>query len=248
MPQNSETIQEAQEDDVDVTGTASNCTELEIVHDDEVAANLNDSDDAGDPNDNTPMKQPAHSLPVVIHGTPALASPPKSLGGLIPGSLKKTFLGNLDGSSLVFQLVDLQKKSEMNCYAATLSDGQDTSKYCLFYTNLSTRVKALVGALENNVFPLISILEYDILSFKFLAVADFKCIKTCPNIIGEPCNIEDDFFSNLKKGLAKLPNDKKMRGILARNIPTSKRKRLIEAEVAQTPLLKRTRTTKRRLL
>ena len=55
------------------------------------------------------MKQPAHSLPVVIHGTPALASPPKSLSGLIPGSLKKTFLGNLDGSSLVFQLVDLQK-------------------------------------------------------------------------------------------------------------------------------------------
>jgi len=55
------------------------------------------------------------------------------------------------------------------------------------------------------------------------------------------------FFSNLKKGLAKLPNDKKMRGILARNIPTSKRKRLIEAEIAQTPLLKRTRT-KRRLL
>ena len=57
--------------------------------------------------------------------------------------------------------------------------------------------------------------------------------------------IEDEFYKNLAKGLKNLPNDKKKRGILARNIPTSKRKRLPEAQIEATPLLKKMRTKRR---
>ena len=64
--------------------------------------------------------------------------------GMVPGSLMKTFLGNLDGSSLVFQVVSIEKLLAMNCYRASLSDGRDIGYNFLFYTNLTHRLKELM--------------------------------------------------------------------------------------------------------
>ena len=225
-------------------------SEENLVDIETLEANSNDSEleETDDPNYNTPAKGPsATQPPLVIQGTPALASPPKTYFGMVPGSLRKAFLGNLDGSSLVFQVIAIEKLPAMNCYRASLSDGRDIGYNCMFYTNLTQRVKALIGAIENAVFPFISITEYDILSYKFIAIAEFKFMKTFPDVVGNPQRIEDDFYKHLVKGLKNLPNDKKMRGILARNIPTSKRKRLPEAEIEATPFIKKMRT-KRRLL
>ena len=106
-------------------------------------------------------------------------------------------------------------------------------------------MKAFVQAVENGTFPFVNILEYDILGNTHLVIADFKFVTTFPSVIGSPTQIEEKFFENLKKGLKNLPNTNKMRGMLARNIPSSKRKICPELETLNTPVQKKTRTNRR---
>ena len=72
-------------------------------------------------------------------------------------------------------------------------------------------------------------------------------MKTFPEVVGNPTKIGDAFYKDLVKGLKNLPNDKKMRGMLSRNIPTSKRKRFPSAEVEPTPMIRKIRTNRRLL-
>ena len=58
-----------------------------------------------DANYNTPKR----ANPPVVHGTPALNSPPKTYFGLLPGSLRGTFLGNREGRSLGFQVLKIER-------------------------------------------------------------------------------------------------------------------------------------------
>ena len=205
-------------------------------------ANIYENDD----NFNTPAKFSRKNGPV-IYGTPAVSSPPKTYFGMVPGSLRGAFLGNQNGSSLVFQLVAIQHANQLNCYRVSLSDGKELSNNILFYQNLNSRVKAFVQAVENGTFPFVNILEYDILGNTHLVIADFKFVTTFPSVIGSPTQIEEKFFENLKKGLKNLPNTNKMRGMFARNIPSSKRKICPDLETSNTPVQKKTRT-KRRLV
>ena len=215
-----------------------------IVDHETVASNSNEV--PNDQNLNTPVKFTRSKGPVV-YGTPARFSPPKTYFGMVPGNLRGSFLGNLSGSSLVFQLVGIQHASQLNCYRVTLSDGKDMSNNILFYQNLNSRVKAFIQAVENATFPFVNILEFDILGNTHLAIADFKFVKTFPSIVGSPNQIEETFFSNLAKGLKNLPNKNKMRGMLARNVPSSKRKVMPEFTSSDTPVKKRTRTNRKLL-
>ena len=101
-----------------------------------------------DNNCNTPAKFSQKHGPVV-YGTPAMSSPPKTYFGMVPGSLKGAFLGNLSGSSLVFQLISIQWAGQLNCYRVSLSDGKELSNNILFYQNLNPRAEAFVQAVEN---------------------------------------------------------------------------------------------------
>ena len=156
-------------------------------------------------------------------------------------------MGNLSGSSLVFQLISIQWAAQLNCYRVSLSDGKELSNNILFYQNLNSRAKAFVQAVENGTFAFLNILEFDIIGNTHLVIADFKFVKTFPNVVGSPTQIEESFFGNLAKCLKNLPNTNKMRGMLARNIPSSKRKVCPEFEANETPLQKRTRTNRRLL-
>ena len=191
-------------------------------------------------NCNTPRRQ---IQPSVIYGTPALMSPPKHYFGLVPGSLKTTFLGNRAGSSLVFQILKIEKDESLKCFRARISDGSDYAEYVLFYQNLFKRVKTLMEC----SFPFISITEYDILAGKYLAIADFKYMKSFDSVVGSPEAISASFFNSLLEGLKGLPNTNRMRGILDRNVPTSSRKRLPPAPESNTPAAKRTRMARQRL-
>ena len=95
-------------------------------------------------------------------------------------------------------------------------------------------------------FPFISITEYDILAGKYLAIADFKYMKSFDSVVGSPEAISAKFFSTLLEGLKGLPNTNRMRGILDRNVPTSSRKQLPPAPESNTPAAKRTRMGKTR--
>ena len=184
-------------------------------------------------NGNTPRRR----MPPVVYGTPAIMSPPETYFGLRPGSLKTTFLGNVDGSSLVFQVLKIEKDESLKCFRARISDGSDYGEFILFYQNLSRRVQTL----QECKFPFISITEYDILAGKYLAIADFKYLKSLDQVVGSPEILPPSFFASLQEGLKGLPNNNKMRGILDRNIPSSTRKRLPPAPGLDTPPTKRTR-------
>ena len=110
----------------------------------------------------------------------------KTYFGMVPGSLKGAFLGNLSGSSLVFQLISIQWAGQLNCYRVSLSDGKELSHNILFYQNLNPRAKAFVQAVENGTFPFLNILEFDIIGNIHLVIADFKFVKTFTNIVGSP--------------------------------------------------------------
>ena len=99
---------------------------------------------------------------------------------------KGAFLGNLSGSSLVFQLISIQWAGQLNCYRVSLSDGKELSNNILFYQNLNPRAKAFVQAVENGTFPFLNILEFDIILNTHLVIADFKFVKTFTNIVGSP--------------------------------------------------------------
>jgi hypothetical protein len=166
---------------------------------------------------------------------------------MVPGSLKAAFFDNLSGSSLVFQLISIQWAVQLNCYRVSLSDGKELSNNILLYQNLNSRAKAFVQAVENGTFAFLNILEFDIIGNTHLVIADFKFVKTFPNVVGSPTQIEESFFGNLAKCLKTLPYTNKMRGMLARNIPSSKRKVCPEFEANETPLQKRTGTNRRLL-
>ena len=102
-------------------------------------ANIYENDD----NFNTPAKFSRKNGPV-IYGTPAVSSPPETYFGMVPGSLRGAFLGNLNGSSLVFQLVSIQHANQLNCYMVSLSDGKELSNNIIFYQNRNSRVKAFI--------------------------------------------------------------------------------------------------------
>ena len=68
-------------------------SEENLVNIETLESNSNDPEpeETDDPNYNTPAKGPsARQPPLVIHGTPALASPPKTYFGMVPGSLRKS--------------------------------------------------------------------------------------------------------------------------------------------------------------
>ena len=134
----------------------------------------------------------------------------------------------------------IQWAGQLNCYRVSLSDGKELSNNILFYQNLNPRAKAFVQAVENGTFPFLNILEFDIIGNTHLVIADFKFVKTFANIVGSPNQLGESFFTNLS-------NTNKMRGMLARNIPSSKRKVCPEFEANETPLQKRTRTNRRLL-
>ena len=176
-----------------------------------------------DNNCNTPAKFSRKHGPVV-YGTPAMSSPPKTYFGMVPGSLKGAFLGNLSGSSLVFQLISIQWAGQLNCYRVSLSDGKELSHNILFYQNLNPRAKAFVQAVENGTFLFLNILEFDIIGNAHLVIVDFKFVKTFTNVVGSPNQLGESFFTNLAKSIQNLPNTNKKRGMLARNISSFKRK------------------------
>ena len=136
---------------------------------------------------------------------------------------------------------------QLNCYRVTLSDGKDMSNNILFDQNLNPRVKAFIQTVENASFPFVNILEFDILGNTHLAIADFKLVKAFPSIVVSPTQIEDISLSSLSKGLKNLPNKNKMRGMLARNVPSSKRKVLSECTSIYSPVKKKTRTNRKLL-
>ena len=70
-------------------------------------------------NYNTPKRANPH--PPVVHGTPALNSPPKTYFGLLPGSLRGTFLGNREGRSLGFQVLKIERDESLKCYSAIIA-------------------------------------------------------------------------------------------------------------------------------
>ena len=185
----------------------------------------------------TNFNTPNRKNPPVVYGTPAQVSPPKTYFGLLPGSLKKTFLGNKEGSSLVFQVLKIERDDSLKCFRARISDGSLYTEYVLFYQNLGRRVKTL----QECNFPFISVIEYDILASKYLAIADFKYIKSFDQVVGTPENIDPSFFTTLQEGLKGFLSNNRMRGILERNVPSSTRKRLPPAPDCNTPPAKRTR-------
>ena len=76
-------------------------------------------------------------------------------------------------------------------------------------------------------------------------MTDFKFVKTFSEVVGNPVPPERHLFASLAKGLRNLPNNNKMRGMLARNIPSSKRVKCPEVDDSETPLQKKTRNNRR---
>ena len=109
----------------------------EDINDDEVQENINDNSISSDEDCNTPARiENEERYPNVIFGTPARRLPPKTYFGLVPGSLKNTYLGNLAGNSLVFQILKIEKSNSLRVYKATISDGIKMSDNVFFYQNL----------------------------------------------------------------------------------------------------------------
>ena len=119
--------------------------------------------------------------------------------------LEKTFLGNLKGSSLVFQVLKIEKAETLRAFRARLSDGFQMSDSVMFYQNLNKKIKTL----QDCTYPCINILEYDILANKYIAIADFKYVRSFDEIVGGPENISEDFFDKLQDGLKCLPSETK---------------------------------------
>ena len=65
------------------------------------------------------------------------------------------------------------------------------------FQNSNTRFKALKAA----TFPFLNILEYDILSNIYIAISEFKFMKTFPDIVGNPVQIDEEFYKNLQAAL-----------------------------------------------
>ena len=136
-----------------------------------------------------------------------------------------------------FQVLKIERDESLKCYRARISDGSSMTEFVLFYQNLTRRVKVL----QDCNFPVISIIEYDILANNYIAVADFKYMKSLDQVLGNPEMLDGSFFDTLREGLKDLPSNNKMRGILERNVPSSSRKRLPPAPDCSTPPAKRTR-------
>ena len=67
----------------------------------------------------------------------------------------------------------------------------------IFFQHLSTRFKSLKAA----TFPFLNILEYDILSNIYIAISELKFMKTFPDIVGNPVQIDEEFYKNLQAAL-----------------------------------------------
>ena len=81
---------------------------------------------------------------------------------------------------------------------------------------------------------------YDIISKKYVAIADFKVVQSFDQIVGEPLKIPNKFFVSLGQNMKYLPNQRKLRGILRTSLPTLTQKRLNDSSFS-TLVAKRTR-------
>ena len=83
---------------------------------------------------------------------------------------------------MVFQVLKIERDESLRCYRARISDGSTMSEFVLLYQNFARRVKVL----QDCNFPFISIVEYDILANKYIAVADFKYMKSLDQVVSNP--------------------------------------------------------------
>ena len=133
-------------------------------------------------------------------------------------------------------MLQIHEDGNLNTFSVRLSDGLEFAEGIFFYQNLKGKVNALLDSKN----PFLSITSFDIISKKYVAIADFKVVQSFDQIVGEPVKIPDEFFVSLGQNLKYLPNQTKLRGILRRNIPTLTRKRINDSFLS-TPVAKRTR-------
>jgi len=112
------------------------------------------------------------------------------------GSLEQAFLGNIEKNRLIFQVINIEFDVVIKCVKIELTDGGEYSGNCIFSEEL-TRVEKYV-----NLWSVIELLEYDIISDKFLQIRKFQVLKNMTVMIGDPDPdpIEDALYLKIHKG------------------------------------------------
>ena len=119
-------------------------------------------------------------------------------------------------------MLQIHEDGNLNTFSVRLSDGLEFAEGIFFYQNLKGKVNALLDSKN----PFLSITSFDIISKKYVAIADFKVVQSFDQIVGEPLKIPNKFFVSLGQNMKYLPNQRKLRGILRTSLPTLTQKRL----------------------
>jgi len=111
------------------------------------------------------------------------------------GSLEHAFLGNVNKTRLLFQIISFKFDQAINCFQVELSDGSEFSSNCVFSEKLTNQVESNI-----NLWSIIEVLEYDIIADKFIEVRKFLVRQKLTRMIGDPDPIEDSFFLKIHRG------------------------------------------------